>query len=488
MKALSPLAKNQGTSLDRSRSSADKAGDKSFLPETRTFLSQASGTLPNSITRIPLAPLGHPLMRKLAIGETNDPLEAEADRMAERVLRMTDPSHAASAPSHTAPTLRRKCSCEGSGTKCKECEEAERGKKLHRKPQTTSAPAEAPPIVHDVLRSPGQPLDTATRAFFEPRFGADFSRVRVHTDARASESARSVNAMAYAVGSNVVFKSGTYCPHAPEGRKLLAHELAHVVQQGLVSPSPLAVRRIVELRPPGRGEASAFDRRDELIDRMNDLSPAVLYSLNGNQIAYDVVDPSGLTPFDRQMIGFVDRPELVPLRLITSKGLVGDRASGFQTLLIDSFAAGYLDMDDMKASDDTSFQMNLIHLLTERFRVRNYARRIGTNFSDAEFQRAHQAGLDAETQYLRDTIGDPTIRFIFEEQKPDTTVVFGYRSAEGYRIFHVFLRSSRAVSGGHVFVQTRDNRRLSIDDFIAERNVAAAASGAAGAGAAAAPP
>ncbi|HZU10869.1 MAG TPA: hypothetical protein VFA02_13280, partial [Pseudacidobacterium sp.] len=175
MKALSPLAKNQGTSLDRSRSSADKAGDKSFLPETRTFLSQASGTLPNSITRIPLAPLGHPLMRKLAIGETNDPLEAEADRMAERVLRMTDPAHAASAPSHTAPTLRRKCSCEGSGTKCKECEEAERGKKLHRKPQTTSAPAEAPPIVHDVLRSPGQPLDTATRAFFEPRFGADFS-------------------------------------------------------------------------------------------------------------------------------------------------------------------------------------------------------------------------------------------------------------------------------------------------------------------------
>lgn len=90
---------------------------------------------------------------------------------------------------------------------------------------------EVPPIVHEVLRSPGQPLNAQTRAFFEPRFGHDFSRVRVHTDARAAESAEAVNALAYTAGRNVVFGAGQYAPTSSIGRKILAHELTHVVQQ-----------------------------------------------------------------------------------------------------------------------------------------------------------------------------------------------------------------------------------------------------------------
>jgi Domain of unknown function (DUF4157) len=89
----------------------------------------------------------------------------------------------------------------------------------------------APPIVHAVLRSVGQPLDAAARSFFEPRFGADFSAVRVHTDAKAAESARRVNALAYTVGRDVVFGAGQYAPNAGEGRRLLAHELTHTLQQ-----------------------------------------------------------------------------------------------------------------------------------------------------------------------------------------------------------------------------------------------------------------
>lgn len=89
----------------------------------------------------------------------------------------------------------------------------------------------APPIVHDVLHSSGEPLDPTTRAFMEPRFGQDFSRVRVHTGARASESARAVDALAYTVGRDVVFKEGHYNPGNSRGRALLAHELAHVGQQ-----------------------------------------------------------------------------------------------------------------------------------------------------------------------------------------------------------------------------------------------------------------
>jgi hypothetical protein len=85
--------------------------------------------------------------------------------------------------------------------------------------------------VHDVLRMPGQPLDPETRAFMEPRFGYDFSHVRVHTDGKSAESARAVNAVAYTVGQDVVFSTGNFAPDNKQGKKLLAHELAHVVQQ-----------------------------------------------------------------------------------------------------------------------------------------------------------------------------------------------------------------------------------------------------------------
>ena len=95
----------------------------------------------------------------------------------------------------------------------------------------TEAP-EALPIVHDVLRTSGRPLDDATRGFMEQRFEHDFSAVRVHHDARAAESADAVHAQAYTVGRNVVFGAGRYEPSTDEGQRLLAHELTHVVQQG----------------------------------------------------------------------------------------------------------------------------------------------------------------------------------------------------------------------------------------------------------------
>jgi hypothetical protein len=98
------------------------------------------------------------------------------------------------------------------------------------------APSETPAIIHEVLHTPGRPLDPATRAFMEPRFGHDFSQVRVHTDAQAAASARAVNALAYTVGRNVVFGAGQYSAETSTGKRLIAHELAHVIQQGEVMP------------------------------------------------------------------------------------------------------------------------------------------------------------------------------------------------------------------------------------------------------------
>ena len=101
---------------------------------------------------------------------------------------------------------------------------------------TDTAGGEAPSIVHDVLGSSGHSLDPATRAFFEPRFGFDFSQVRVHSSSDAASSAQAVNAHAYTVGSHIVFGSGRFAPGTQDGRRLLAHELTHVVQQGGAAP------------------------------------------------------------------------------------------------------------------------------------------------------------------------------------------------------------------------------------------------------------
>ena len=102
---------------------------------------------------------------------------------------------------------------------------------LQRSTLPDSTPTEGPASVQEVLRSPGQPLPDATRVFFEPRLGDHFSRVRVHTDAKAKESAREVNALAYTVGTHLVFGAGQLAFGSDSGRRLLAHELTHVVQQ-----------------------------------------------------------------------------------------------------------------------------------------------------------------------------------------------------------------------------------------------------------------
>src|SRR5579863_2124783 len=122
-------------------------------------------------------------------------------------------------------TLQRKCACGGSAKDGSECEECQK-----QKLQRSADGAAAPPIVHEVLNSPGQPLDQATRSLFESSFGHDFSKVRVHTDQRAAESARALDARAYAFGENLVFAQGEYQPHSTPGQRLLGHELTHVVE------------------------------------------------------------------------------------------------------------------------------------------------------------------------------------------------------------------------------------------------------------------
>lgn len=140
----------------------------------------------------------------LRVGSHEDSLEHEADRVAASVM----------GPLAPIPTR-------GRSPEPRVARRAGRG----------GGPTVAPASVHQTLREPGDPLPAATRSFFEPRFGHDFSKVRVHHDAAAARSARDLHAAAYTVGQRVVFADGAYSPGDSAGRQLLAHELAHVVQQ-----------------------------------------------------------------------------------------------------------------------------------------------------------------------------------------------------------------------------------------------------------------
>jgi Domain of unknown function (DUF4157) len=158
----------------------------------------------------------------------------------ERIHTQVKPARKSSSFAPTRPgLLQRKCACGGTPGPDGECAEC-RAKRLslQRRPTQEATGSFVPPVVNDVLRSSGQPLDANIRAFMESRFGHNFGQVRVHADEKAAESAGAVGALAYTVGRDVVFGAGHYAPETVEGRRLLAHELAHVVQQAS-SPGPI---------------------------------------------------------------------------------------------------------------------------------------------------------------------------------------------------------------------------------------------------------
>jgi hypothetical protein len=195
-------------------------------PRQIPFASHREGGLPH------FAAQASPRLRiqpKLVVGKTTDPAEEEADRVADQVMRMPDRKE-------SVAVRRDKNSCD-----CKDPHNTAPPKVQLKSAHTSeSSGVEAPSIVDEVLSSPGEPLGSSARAFFEPRFGRDFSAVRVHNEPRAVESAEIIGAQAYTVGNNLVFGQGRYAPDTVSGQRLLAHELSHSVQQ---TKGPLAVQR-----------------------------------------------------------------------------------------------------------------------------------------------------------------------------------------------------------------------------------------------------
>jgi hypothetical protein len=212
----------------------------------------------------------------LKIGQPGDKYEQEADRVAERVVSMSE------SQAGETGAVSKLSSDVGIRRACAECEqeirrqpEEEEESELRRQPEekeegevrrqvdeeeeegalsakeiSGQTPTVTPKVQANInsMRGNGKPLPKSVRAFFEPRFGYDFSEVRIHTDACAVETAHAVNSKAFTTGRNVVFGAGQYSPDTSEGKKLLAHELAHVVQQKVDGSH--YIQRNLALTPP----------------------------------------------------------------------------------------------------------------------------------------------------------------------------------------------------------------------------------------------
>lgn len=157
-----------------------------------------------------------PVQAKPKVGAVNDPQEEAADRIADHSMRMAVPD--LSAPGQLPVNPGHSARAAGGGPDGQ-----------HAGPRMTGGDAQA--MTHEELRSSGRPLDAGTRGYFEPRLRLDLGRVRVHTDAEAGQSARALNARAYTLGHDIVFGTGSFAPGTERGKRLLAHELAHVAQQ-----------------------------------------------------------------------------------------------------------------------------------------------------------------------------------------------------------------------------------------------------------------
>jgi hypothetical protein len=174
------------------------------------------------------------IQAKLKVGQPGDIYEQEADRVADEVMRM--PELQVQRQQEEEELLQTKPLVEQIPPLAQRQVQVEQEEEVRL--QVKDFPGQTPEVAPDLeasinaIRGGGQPLPASTRAFFEPRFGYDFRQVRIHTNARAAETTQALNAQAFTVGCDIVFGAGQYAPETASGQRLIAHELAHTIQQG----------------------------------------------------------------------------------------------------------------------------------------------------------------------------------------------------------------------------------------------------------------
>jgi len=220
---------------------------------------------------------------KLAVGNSNDPMELEADQAAAAVMNRK--RNLPSQPDHAdGPLVQRRSTAAA---------------------KTATRPA--PKSVTRTLQNPGRSLPERARAFFEPRFGYDFSRVRIHDDAQSAASAQAVRAHAYTVGNHLVFNNGRYNPDSAAGKTLLAHELAHVIQQ-----DSLLRREAVSAEPESRSNHEELN--DDQADPDQEMQVAPQTEESAERFAGMVQRQADSEPWDLPSGGWDEKDEAAEIR------------------------------------------------------------------------------------------------------------------------------------------------------------------------------
>ncbi len=333
---------------------------------------------------------------KLTIGPVDDSYEREADSVADRVMRMpaspSEQSFFQSTPLSLTPVQRKCAACEeeelqrkeeekepvqpkrvfetGIQRKCAGCEEEEKKsvqmktdndfqaqrtcshcaeeEKLQMKAETgNSAGMTAPPLVNRTVNTVGHPLDPLTRGFMEVRFGYDFSKVRIHNDSIAHRSSADIHARAYTHGNHIVFGNGHYQPGTSSGKKLLAHELSHTIQQGSGSHIPTARRKLLL---PSADTSSTIQREVEPESIMT--ASDVLTRIGKVESKYkDVAAKGGAKAANMARLGDLGFSEFNP-------GAPG--AAGPTNAFVYTCRCGFIDMGHFFVSAAVAYAMSFI--------------------------------------------------------------------------------------------------------------------------------
>jgi hypothetical protein len=212
-----------------------------------------------------------PVQTKLRVGAANDPLEHEADRVADAVMRGEPAGPVGRAPAAT----QRKCA----GCKAEDQDEVPVQRKCASCAGNEGAHASGD-AASRAVEAGGAPLSSELRAYFEPRFGRDLSGIRLHADGRAGRAAEAIDARAFAVGSHIGFAPGEYAPHRTEGRRLIAHELAHTIQQ-----APFVARQFHRRRFGERGGGGTTDFEESVQVEPAPRGSAIVGSVDRREIA-----------------------------------------------------------------------------------------------------------------------------------------------------------------------------------------------------------
>jgi len=326
---------------------------------------------------------------KLTINQPNDVYEQEADAMADKVMRMEQPG-----------VQLKQLPISSVQRKCEHCEEEE--KKMQRKEINGKETAAGSNFENYVgsLNNGGQSLSTEARNFYEPRFGYDFSNVKIHTDTVAAKSAQSINALAYTSGNDIVFNNGQYSPNTESGKKLLGHELTHVVQQkggtGINNSGAFLQRSLILT-----GNQTNID---DFMAMSATASGLVLVRNPLTNIVTAVgssATPATSPAFERRLTAIMNDPRQ-DAEIHVGRDQANVDIGAFPTppdLTGNRFQN--VDMDDINAMEAGAPGIgvaDLLHEIVENFDAHSTP---GVN----SFARAHNEGLQAEAEVATDIVG-----------------------------------------------------------------------------------